>query len=183
MVTTRRAAGVMSPAQTVAMLRQAADILDGTECRLDRARALVRLGRALLDGGDSRAARPVLITGLELAVSCETRRLADSARQALHAARSFRPLSEAAARRTAAASTSRWVTQRIRRSPTAATSTPRSAAARITSAAGTGVSNTTMLVGSGTSTTSTPGALRSAAASTAALAWSSARRSTLWCSA
>lgn len=80
------AATTREPPERLAMLRQAADILDGTECRLDRARALVRLGRALLDGGDSRAARPVLITGLELAVSCETRRLADSARQALHAA-------------------------------------------------------------------------------------------------
>jgi DNA-binding CsgD family transcriptional regulator len=68
------------------MLRQAADVLDGSECRLDQARALIRLGRALLDGGDSRAARPVLISGLDLAISCETQRLADSARQALHAA-------------------------------------------------------------------------------------------------
>ena len=80
------AATTREPPERLAMLRQAADVLDGTECRLDRARALIRLGRALLDGGDSRGARPVLITGLELAVSCETQRLTDSARQALYAA-------------------------------------------------------------------------------------------------
>jgi DNA-binding CsgD family transcriptional regulator/tetratricopeptide (TPR) repeat protein len=68
------------------MLRQAVDVLDGTECRLDLARALIRLGRAQLKGGDNRAARTALTSGLELAVSCETQRLADSARQALHAA-------------------------------------------------------------------------------------------------
>jgi DNA-binding CsgD family transcriptional regulator len=68
------------------MLRQAVDILDGGECRLDLARALIRLGRTQLDSGDSRAARPVLISGLELAVSCQTQRLADAARQALQAA-------------------------------------------------------------------------------------------------
>ena len=68
------------------MLRQAVDILEGTECRLDLSRALIRLGCAQLESGDSRAARPVLISGLELAVACETRRLADTARRALQAA-------------------------------------------------------------------------------------------------
>jgi DNA-binding CsgD family transcriptional regulator len=68
------------------LLRQAVDVLDGTECRLDLARALIRLGRAQLEGGDNRAARAALAAGLELAVSCETHRLADSARQALRAA-------------------------------------------------------------------------------------------------
>jgi DNA-binding CsgD family transcriptional regulator len=68
------------------MLRQAVDVLDGTECRLDLARALIRLGCAQLESGDSRAARPVLISGLELAVACETQRLADTARRALQAA-------------------------------------------------------------------------------------------------
>jgi DNA-binding CsgD family transcriptional regulator len=68
------------------LLGQAVAVLDGTECRLDLARTLIRLGRAQLEGGDNRAARTALTSGLELAVSCEAQRLADSARQALHAA-------------------------------------------------------------------------------------------------
>lgn len=72
--------------ERLGLLRQAVDVLDGTECRLDTARTFIRLGRAQLEGGDNRAARTALASGLELAVSCETQRLADSARQALHAA-------------------------------------------------------------------------------------------------
>ena len=72
--------------QQLVMLREAADVLDGTECRLDQARALVNLGRVQLQAGDSRAARPVLSSGLELALACGSQRLARPARQALQAA-------------------------------------------------------------------------------------------------
>jgi DNA-binding CsgD family transcriptional regulator len=80
------AAAARERPERLELLRQAVDVLDGTECRLDLARALIRLGRAQLDAGDNRAARAALAAGLELAVACETQRLADSARQALHAA-------------------------------------------------------------------------------------------------
>jgi DNA-binding CsgD family transcriptional regulator len=68
------------------MLHEAVDILDGTECTLDLARARIRLGRAQLECGDTSAARSTLGRGLDLAVSCGLERLAAAARQALQGA-------------------------------------------------------------------------------------------------
>ena len=82
-------------------------------------------------------------------------------------------LSTTAARSASARETSRWVTRRTVRGPTAAMRTP-SAVARSTNDAASGRSTTTMLVSmpSGSSPRASP--------SSRALAWSSASRSTWW---
>lgn len=68
------------------LLNEAVRVLDGTECALDLARALIRLGRAHCELGDNRAARAALNRGLELAIACGAASLTATARQALHAA-------------------------------------------------------------------------------------------------
>ena len=72
--------------QRLEMLREAVDVLDGTECTLDLARAKIRFGRAQFERGDVSGARASLRRGLDIAVSCGMRRLAAAARQALQAA-------------------------------------------------------------------------------------------------
>ena len=82
-------------------------------------------------------------------------------------------LSTTAARSASARETSRWVTRRTARGPTAAIRTP-SSAARATNDAASGRSTTTMLV------STRDGSRPSASPSRRACSWSSASRSTWW---
>ena len=68
------------------LLDEAVQVLDGSECTLDLARALIRLGSAHREIGDNRAARAALNRGLELAIACGGASLTAAARQALQAA-------------------------------------------------------------------------------------------------
>jgi DNA-binding CsgD family transcriptional regulator len=65
------------------LLNEAVQVLDGTDCVLDFARALIRLGTTMRDAGDNRAARDALSRGLNLANECGDAKLSETARQAL----------------------------------------------------------------------------------------------------
>jgi len=65
------------------LLNEAVQVLDGTDCVLDFARALIRLGTAMRDSGDNRAARDALTRGLNLATGCGDAQMSEAARQAL----------------------------------------------------------------------------------------------------
>ncbi len=58
-------------------------MLDGTDCQLDLARALIKLGTAMHDCGEDRAAQDALSRGLEIAVACGSAILSEAARKAL----------------------------------------------------------------------------------------------------
>jgi DNA-binding CsgD family transcriptional regulator len=76
------------------VLREAAAVLGGSELALDRAHALVSLGTALRQAGKRREARDPLREGLDLAVRCGARALAEQARNETVAA-GARPRREA----------------------------------------------------------------------------------------
>jgi DNA-binding CsgD family transcriptional regulator len=59
--------------------------LEDSECRLDLARALIRLGSHMYASGHDRAAREVLERGLDIASDCGAATLAATARQAMRA--------------------------------------------------------------------------------------------------
>ena len=67
-------------------LREAVAVLDGSICRLERARALVELGAFLRRNGQRRKAREPLRDGLELARMCGAAPLASRAEEELRAA-------------------------------------------------------------------------------------------------
>jgi DNA-binding CsgD family transcriptional regulator len=74
-----------SPAR-LGLLSEAVQMLEGTGCVLDLARALIGLGTAAGDCGDDGTARAVLTRGLDLAAGCGHARLSETARRALAAA-------------------------------------------------------------------------------------------------
>ncbi len=65
------------------LLHEAVKVLDGTDCVLDLARALIKLGTAMHECGEDRAARDALSHGLELAADCGSAILSETARRAL----------------------------------------------------------------------------------------------------
>jgi len=70
----------------VGRLREAAEVLEGSPARLERARALTDLGAALRRGNRRSEARGPLQEGLDLARRCGAHALAQRARVELHAA-------------------------------------------------------------------------------------------------
>jgi DNA-binding CsgD family transcriptional regulator len=72
--------------RSVDRLREAVDMLKGSPARLEHARALIDLGAALRRANRRKEARSVLQDGLELAVQCGARPLAERARTESRAA-------------------------------------------------------------------------------------------------
>jgi DNA-binding CsgD family transcriptional regulator/tetratricopeptide (TPR) repeat protein len=83
---TLAAAMVTTPRPSLRLLREAADLLERTQAKLELARALVELGAALRRDGKRVAAREQLRRGLELAHRAGARPLAEHARAELIAA-------------------------------------------------------------------------------------------------
>ena len=78
------AAGLIAAGrERVHPLREAVTVLAGTDARLDHARALVELGRALADDGDLTAGREALAQGMDRAGRCTATALVAQARSAL----------------------------------------------------------------------------------------------------
>jgi ATP/maltotriose-dependent transcriptional regulator MalT len=71
---------------SVTRLREAVEVLEGSPARLEHARALTDLGAALRRANRRREARSALRDGLDLAVRCGARALAERARTELRAA-------------------------------------------------------------------------------------------------
>jgi ATP/maltotriose-dependent transcriptional regulator MalT len=83
------------------LLDEAIRLLEGTECRLDLARAVIRRGTTLLQDGQEKAARDALERGLDLAKTCSAGTVAQIAKRAL-AATGARPREQGAAELTVA---------------------------------------------------------------------------------
>jgi DNA-binding CsgD family transcriptional regulator len=79
---TAAASAAPDSAVRIALLREAVEVLDGTESALERAHALIRLGAALLAVGDQNG-RAILARGAQLAAECEATAIAMRARQRL----------------------------------------------------------------------------------------------------
>jgi DNA-binding CsgD family transcriptional regulator len=92
-----RAAGVLRPGDDgIRALQQSVTVLEGSEARLEHARALVELGAALRRENHRTEARRHLSAGLELAHRCGAPRLVERAREELRTA-GARPRREAVA--------------------------------------------------------------------------------------
>jgi len=68
------------------LLGEAVSVLEDSDCRLNLARALVRLGTEMYAAGHSRAARDVLERGLDMSSECGAATLTAVAHRAMHAA-------------------------------------------------------------------------------------------------
>ena len=68
------------------LLDEAVAVLEDSGCRLNLARALVRLGSEMYAAGNSRAARDVLERGLDMSNECGAATLTAVAHRAMHAA-------------------------------------------------------------------------------------------------
>jgi DNA-binding CsgD family transcriptional regulator len=82
----RALARCSGPAAALDLRRQAVEVLDGSEARLEMARSLVDLGAALRRQGERREAQERLRRGLDLAHRCNAAFLAGRAREELLAA-------------------------------------------------------------------------------------------------
>jgi DNA-binding CsgD family transcriptional regulator len=82
----RAVALVEGGARSVDRLREAVEVLDGSPARLEHARALIDLGAALRRANRRAEARSALQNGLDMAVNCGARPLAERARTELRAA-------------------------------------------------------------------------------------------------
>jgi DNA-binding CsgD family transcriptional regulator len=68
------------------LLGEAVAVLEGSDCRLNLASALIRLGSEMYATGHTRAARDVLERGLDMANDCGAATLATIAHRSMHAA-------------------------------------------------------------------------------------------------
>ena len=86
-----RGVGLLSDREVgLDLLRQSADILEGSAAKLEHARSLVELGSAMRRAGRRSDARGVLVRGLEIAHGCGAHQLSRRARRELLAAGSRR---------------------------------------------------------------------------------------------
>jgi DNA-binding CsgD family transcriptional regulator len=67
------------------LLEEAVAVLEDSDCRLNLARALIRLGSHRYASGYGRAARDVLEQGLEIAAECGAATMVTAARRTMHA--------------------------------------------------------------------------------------------------